>query len=248
MSNGPEYLQFFGQDALKRLHGCAVAEAGRGQQSPCRGLARPLRRPQVGVGNPKAPILFLSPSPLDPASASHEAFGPWLDRESALEHHLTSETVQPYFRFTRAVLLELRRRFSQPPGRHDNLDLVFHTWSVRCPTENPDWVTETAVNQCGERHLEGLLASISPQVIVAMGGPTARYFWWRNHQSWNGWKTMNALHGHTLSHSLGNRPVPVILSVHPSQREVEPRPEVIGRALSESIRPSDLEPLALKAA
>ena len=59
VSKGQQYLQFFGSDALKRLHGCAIAEADRGADSPCAGLAEPLRRPQIGFGNPHAPIVFL---------------------------------------------------------------------------------------------------------------------------------------------------------------------------------------------
>jgi len=248
MSKASEYLQCFGSDALKRLHGCAIAEADRGSDSPCHDLARPLRRPQIGLGNPHAPILFLSPSPLDPASTSNEAFQTWLDRESALQQHLASETVQPYFRFVRAVLLELRRRFGQTPGKHDPFDFAFHSWSVRCATENPDRVTEAAVNQCGERHLEGLLATLAPRAIVAMGGPMARYFWWRNQNSWEGWKPMTAMHGQRLTYSQENRSVPVILSVHPYQKDVAYRPEVIGRALADSMRASDLEPGEMKAA
>ena len=248
MSKASEYLEFFGSDALKRLHGCAIAEADRGAESPCHGLARPLRRPQVGVGNPHAPILFLSPSPIDPASTSNDAFAAWLDHESALQHHLVSETVQPYFRFVRAALLELRRRFGQTPHKHDPLDFAFHSWSVRCATENPDRVTEAAVNQCGERHLEGLLATINPRVIVAMGGPVARYFWWRNQNSWDQWKPMTAMHGHRLPYRLDKGKVPVVLSIHPSQRDVAHRPEVIGRAIADSMQPADLEPREVKAA
>ncbi|TMB61602.1 MAG: hypothetical protein E6J51_12065, partial [Chloroflexi bacterium] len=82
MSKGQQYLQFFGSDALKRLHGCAIAESDRGTDSPCERLAQPLRRPQVGFGNPEAPIVFISPSPLDTASASNEAFNEWLDHEA----------------------------------------------------------------------------------------------------------------------------------------------------------------------
>src|SRR2546425_7692867 len=85
VSKGQQYLQFFGSDALKRLHGCAVAEAGRAADSPCERLALPLRRPEVGFGNPQAPIVFISPSPLDAASASNEAFTEWLDHEAGLE-------------------------------------------------------------------------------------------------------------------------------------------------------------------
>jgi len=116
VSKGQQYLQFFGSDALKRLHGCAIAESDAGTDSPCQTLARPLRRPQIGFGNPHAPIVFISPSPLDAAAASNEAFAEWLDREATLEHHLTSETPHPYFQFVRAVLSGARRRLGLEPG------------------------------------------------------------------------------------------------------------------------------------
>ena len=122
MSKGQQYLQFFGSDALKRLHGCAIAESDRGADSPCERLAQPLRRPQVGFGNPQAPIVFISPSPLDAASASNEAFAEWLDHEAALEHHMTADAPQPYYQFVRAVLLGARRRLGQKLGKHDVLD------------------------------------------------------------------------------------------------------------------------------
>src|ERR1700730_14630708 len=161
VSKGQQYLQFFGSDALKRLHGCAIAEADRGADSPCAGLAEPLRRPQIGFGNPHAPIVFLSPSPLDAASASNEAFGEWLDHEAGLEHHMTSDTPQPYYQYVRAVLLGARRRLGQKPEKHDGMDLAFHTWAVRCPTANPDLVTDEAVNQCVDRHLHSLLVHLN---------------------------------------------------------------------------------------
>src|ERR1700737_2720887 len=170
VSKGQQYLQFFGSDALKRLHGCAIAEADRGTDSPCHVLAQQLRRPQIGFGNPQAPIVFISPSPLDVFSTSNEAFTEWLEHEARLEHHMTSETPHPYFQFVRAVLTEARRRMGQKLGKHDVLDFAFHTWAVRCATENPDRVTDGAINQCVDRHLQGLLTSISPQVVIAMGG------------------------------------------------------------------------------
>src|SRR3981081_1375503 len=64
VSKGQQYLQFFGSDALKRLHGCAIAEADRGADSPCAGLAEPLPRPQIGLGNTQAPLLCSTPTPL----------------------------------------------------------------------------------------------------------------------------------------------------------------------------------------
>src|SRR5258708_14761840 len=96
VSKGQQYLQFFGSDALKRLHGCAIAEADRGADSPCERLAQPLRRPEVGFGNPQAPIVFLSPSPLDAASASNQAFTEWLHPEAGREAPLTSGPTQPH--------------------------------------------------------------------------------------------------------------------------------------------------------
>ena len=248
MSKGQQYLQFFGSDALKRLHGCAIAEADRGADSPCAGLAEPLRRPQIGFGNPHAPIVFLSPSPLDAASASNEAFSEWLDHEAGLEHHMTSDTPQPYYQYVRAVLLGARRRLGQKPEKHDGMDLAFHTWAVRCPTANPDLVTDEAVNQCVDRHLHSLLESINPQLVVAMGGPVARHLWWRTMQTWDGWSRMTTLHGRVLDVQLGNRTVPAILSVHPFQRGVELHPEVIGRAIGDRLRPEQFAPQELKAA
>jgi uracil-DNA glycosylase len=248
VSKGQQYLQFFGSDALKRLHGCAIAEADRGADSPCERLAQPLRRPQIGFGNPQAPIVFISPSPLDSASTSNEAFTDWLDRESALEHHMTADTPLPYFQFVRAVLLEARRRLGQKPGKHDVLDFAFHTWAVRCATENPDRVTDDAVNQCVDRHLPSVLGSINPQVIVAMGGPTARHLWWRTMKTWDGWAPMTTLHGRVLDLQLTNRSVPTILSVHPYQRGIDLHPEVIGRALGARLRPEQFQPQELKAA
>ena len=248
VSKGQQYLQFFGSDALKRLHGCAVAEAGRGADSPCERLALPLRRPEVGFGNPQAPIVFISPSPLDAASASNEAFTEWLDHEAGLEHHMTSDTPQPYYQYARAVLLGARRRLGQKPEKHDVMDLAFHTWAVRCPTANPDLVTDDALNQCVDRHLQSLLTSINPQLVVAMGGPLARHLWWRTMQTWDGWGPMTTLHGRVLDVKLGNRTVPAILSVHPFQRGIDLHPEVIGRALGDRLRPEQFEPQELKAA
>jgi uracil-DNA glycosylase len=248
VSKGQQYLQFFGSDALKRLHGCAIAEADRGADSPCASLAEPLRRPQIGFGNPQAPIVFISPSPLDAASASNEAFSEWLDHEAGLEHHMTSDTPQPYYQFVRAVLLNARRRLGQKPEKHDGMDLAFHTWAVRCPTANPDLVTDDAVNQCVDRHLQSLLSSINPQLVVAMGGPVARHLWWRTIQTWDGWSRMTTLHGRVLDVKLGNRTVPAILSVHPFQRGVELHPEVIGRAIGDRLKPEQFAPQELKAA
>jgi hypothetical protein len=236
MTRGPQYLQFFGSDPLKRLHGCAVAEADRGAQSPCDGLVRPLRRPQVGFGNPKAPIVFLSPSPLDPASATNQAFDEWLEHEATLEHQMTAETPQAYFQFVRAVLAATRKRLGQAPAKRDVLELAFHTWAVRCATEIPDRVTEGALGQCADRHLEGLLGSIAPAAVVAMGGPTARYFWSRSGLSWEGFRPIDALHGKVLGAQIGGRPVPVILSVHPYQRHVELRPDVLARAIADRVQ------------
>ena len=248
VSKGQQYLQFFGSDALKRLHGCAIAEADRGADSPCAGLAEPLHRPQIGFGNPHAPIVFLSPSPLDAASASNEAFSEWLDHEAGLEHHMTSDTPQPYYQYVRAVLLSARRRLGQKPEKHDGMDLAFHTWAVRCPTANPDLVTDDATNQCVDRHLQSLLGTINPQLVVAMGGPVARHLWWRTKQTWDGWGRMTTLHGRVLDVQLGNRTVPAILSVHPFQRGVELHPEVIGRAIGDRLRPEQFAPEELKAA
>jgi len=248
VGKGQQYLQFFGSDALKRLHGCAIAEADRGADSPCERLAQPLRRPEVGFGNPQAPIVFISPSPLDAASASNEAFTEWLDHEAGLEHHMTSETPQPYYQFARAVLLAARRRLGQKPEKHDVMDLAFHTWAVRCPTANPDLVTDDAVNQCVDRHLQSLLASINPQLVVAMGGPVARHLWWRTVQTWDGWGPMTSLHGRVLDVKLGSRTVPTILSVHPFQRGIDLHAEVVGRAIGDRLKPEQFRPLELKAA
>src|ERR1700730_4391192 len=230
VSKGQQYLQFFGSDALKRLPGCAIAKAAGAAHSPCAGLAEPLRRPQIGFGNPHAPIVFLSPSPLDAASASNEAFSEWLHHEA------------------RPVPLSPRRRLGQKPEKHDGMDLAFHTWAVRCPTANPDLVTDDATNQCVDRHLHSLLESINPQLVVAMGGPVARHFWWRTMQTWDGWGRMTTLHGRVLDVRLGNRTVPAILSVHPFQRGVELHPEVIGRAIGDRLRPEQFAPQELKAA
>ena len=248
VSKGQQYLQFFGSDALKRLHGCAIAEADRGADSPCHGLAQPLRRPQIGFGNPQAPIVFISPSPLDVAGVSNAAFTEWLEHEARLEHHLTSETPHQYFQFVRAVLAAARRRLGQKLDKHDVFDLAFHTWAVRCATENPDRVTEGATNQCVDRHLQSLLTSIAPQVVVAMGGPVARHLWWRTVRSWDGWGPMTSLHGRVLDIEVANRTLPAILSVHPYQRGIDLHPEVIGRAIGERVRPHVLQPTELKAA
>lgn len=248
MSKGQQYLQFFGSDPLKRLHGCAIAESDRGADSPCQGLAQPLRRPQIGFGNPQAPVLFISPSPLDIASTTNDAFAEWLDHEAGLQHHMTSETPHPYFHFVRAVLKSARRRVGQEPSKDDALDLAFHTWAVRCATENPDRVTDAALNQCVDRHLQSLLANASPQVMVAMGGPVVRYLWWRTMRTWDGWGPMTALHGRVIEVALGNRTVPAILSVHPYQRGVDLHPEVIGGALGDRLRLERHQPAAAKAA
>ena len=248
VSKGQQYLQFFGSDALKRLHGCAMAEIDRGADSPCEKLAQPLRRPQLGFGNPQAPIVFISPSPLDAASATNDAFAEWLDHEAGLQHHMTSETPHPYFQYVRNVLTGARKRLGQPADKHDLLDFAFHTWAVRCATENPDRVTDAALSQCTERHLQSLLATISPRVIVALGGPVARHFWWQTVRTWDGWGTMTALHGRVLQVSAGDRTIPAILSVHPYQRGIDLHPEVIARALGDLLRPEQLQAAELKAA
>ena len=248
MSKGQQYLQFFGSDALKRLHGCAIAESDRGTDSPCERLAQPLRRPQVGFGNPEAPIVFISPSPLDAASASNEAFNEWLDHEARLEHHMTADAPLPYFQFVRAVLLAARRRMGQKLDKHDVMDSAFHTWAVRCATDNPDRVTDAALNQCVDRHLQSLLERIAPQVIVALGGPVARHLWWKTMRTWDGWGSMTTLHGRVLDVEVGNRRVPAILSVHPFQRGIDLHPEVIGLKLAEHVRPGAFQPGELKAA
>lgn len=248
VSKGQQYLQFFGSDALKRLHGCAIAESDRGTDSPCHGLAQPLRRPQIGFGNPQGPVLFIGPSPLDVASTSNDAFAEWVDHEAGLQHHMTSETPHPYFQFVRAVLKSARRRLGQAPSKHDQLDLAFHTWAVHCATENPDRVTEAALNQCVDRHLQSLLANASPQVIVAMGGPVVRYLWWRTMRTWDGWAPMTSLHGRVIDVSLGNRTVPAVLSVHPYQRGVDLHPDVIGRALGDRLHLEQQQPAVAKAA
>ena len=248
VSKGQHYLQFFGSDALKRLHGCAIAESDRGTDSPCHGLAQPLRRPQIGFGNPQGPVLFIGPSPLDVASTSNDAFAEWVDHEAGLQHHMTSETPHPYFQFVRAVLKSARRRLGQEPSKHDVLDLAFHTWAVHCATENPDRVTEAALTQCVDRHLQSLLANASPQVVVAMGGPVVRYLWWRTMGSWDGWAPMTSLHGRVIDVSIGKRSVPAVLSVHPYQRGVDLHPEVIGRALGDRLHLEQQQPAVAKAA
>jgi len=247
VTKGQQYLEFFGSDALKRLHGCAIAEANRGSDSPCERLAQPLRRPQVGFGNLEAPIVFVGPSPLDPSSASNEAFTEWLDREAGLVHHMTSQTPQPYFQFAQAVMSELRKRLGQKPGKRDVLELAFHTWAVRCATANPDLVTDDALGQCVDRHLDSMLNRIAPQVIVVMGGAFAHQLWVRARRSWDEWGPMTSLHGSTLSIELDGRSIPAILSVHPYQRGIDLHPEVIGRALADRVHPQ-LEPRVMKAA
>ncbi|HVH65695.1 MAG TPA: uracil-DNA glycosylase family protein [Candidatus Acidoferrum sp.] len=244
VSKGQQYLQFFGSDALKRLHGCAIAESDRGADSPCQGLAQPLRRPQIGFGNPSAPVVFIGPSPLDIASTTNDAFGEWLDHEAGLEHHMTSSMPHPYFQFVRAVLRGARERMGQEPSNHDAFELAFHTWAVRCATENPDRVTDAALNQCTDRHLQSLLASASPQVVVAMGGPVARYLWWQTMRTWDGWGPMTALHGRVIDITLGKGTVPAILSVHPYQRGIDLHPEVIGRAIGDRLRLVQPAPVA----
>jgi hypothetical protein len=233
MSRAPQHLQFFGSQPLQLLHECAATEAAKGAQSPCQQLARPDRRPQLGFGNPHGPLLFLSPSPLDPGSASNAAFEAWLEREARLEHHLRWEVVQPYFQFSQRVFAGLRERLSLPHGKRDGLDFAFHTWAVRCPTGNPDRVTDPALTQCVTRHLEPIVKRVAPQAIVAMGGTTAAYFW---------------LHGKTLAYHFDGRSIPVILSVHPFQRDLDLHPEVIAHALSTCLRPEDLQPQVLQAA
>ena len=241
MSSGPAYLQVFSSDALKRLHGCAVAEVDRGADSPCHGLARGDRRPQVGFGNPAGPILFLSPSPLDPSSATGQAFAEWLEREANLHHHFISERMTPYFRFTRAVLKATRERWDQKAHKHDALELAFHSWVSRCPTDNPDRVTEQAVDQCSARHLDGILRALSARAIVALGGSTARYFWERNVRDFTQWRSIEILHGTTIRHEVEGRSIPVVLSVHPFQRDLALHPEVVARALTQILQPQDLE-------
>jgi hypothetical protein len=248
MSTGPDYIQVFGSDALKRLHGCAVAEVDRGAGSPCHGLARSHRRPQIGFGNPAGPIVFLSPSPLDPSSASGAAFGEWLEREANLAHHFISERMSPYFRFVRAVLEATRERWDQKPLKHDALELAFHSWVSRCPTENPDRVTEQAVDQCSSRHLEGLLGTLSARAIVALGGSTARYFWAWDVRDFSRWRPIEQLHGTSIEHSSNGRSTPVVLSVHPFQRGLDPHPEVVARALTQVLQPQDLQPSLSRAA
>jgi hypothetical protein len=233
---------------LQLLHECALAEAAKGAQSPCQHLARPDRRPQLGFGNSQGPLLFLSPSPLDPGSASDAAFEAWLERESSLEHHMRWEVVQPYFQFSQKVFAGLRDRLSLPHGKRDALDYAFHTWAVRCPTGNPDRVTDPAVSQCVSRHLEPIIKRVSPQAIVAMGGTTATYFWQRAISGWKAWRPIEQLHGKTLAYHFEGRSIPVVLSVHPYRPDLDHHPETIARALSECLRPEDLQPRILQAA
>ncbi len=241
-------MQFFGSQPLQYLHECAAGEAAKGAQSPCRRLARPDRRPQLGFGNPQGPLLFLSSSPPDPSSASDAPFQAWLDRESGLEHHVRSDVVQPYFRFSQKVVAGLRNRFGQSSGKRDVLDFVFHTWAVRCPTGNPDRVTEAALTQCTVRHLEPIIKRVAPQAIVALGGTSAAYFWQRAISDWKAWRPIEQLHGKTLAYHFEGRTIPVVLSVHPYQRDIDPHPDVIARALSACLRPEDLQPRVLQAA
>ncbi len=245
---GARYAEVFGSESMRMLHGCAAAELGRGTESPCRGLAHAGRRPQIGFGNPQARLVFLSPSPLDVGSAADDAFAEWLDREAGLEHDLSFERVLPYFRFVRAILLVLRQRLGQAPGKHDVIDLAFHTSVVRCATGNPDRVTDAAVGLCTARHLEPMLEAMNARAIVAMGGTVARYFWARSMAGWDGWQPIERLHGQTLSVAANGTPIPVVLSVHPYQRGSELRPEVIARSLADRLRPDDLLPTKLKAA
>ena len=248
MSRAPQHLQFFGSQPLQLLHECAATEAAKGAQSPCQQLARLDRRPQLGFGNPRGPLLFLSPSPLDPESASDAAFEAWLERESNLEHQFRWEVVQPYFQFSQRVFAGLRERLSLPHAKRDALDFAFHTWAVRCPTGNPDRVTDPALTQCVTRHLEPIVKRVAPQAIVAMGGTTAAYFWQRAISGWKAWRPIEQLHGKTLAYHFDGRSIPVILSVHPFQRGLDLHPEVIAHALSTCLRPEDLEPRILQAA
>jgi len=248
MKTSQRLTEVVGAGPLRNLHGCASAEEGRGDASPCQGLANASVRPQVGFGNPDAPILFVGPSPLDPSSATEEAFAGWLEHEADLANHLNFERVQPYFRYVRAVLLALRRRLGLQPQPKDTLELGFHTWVVRCPTANPDRVTEGAVALCTGRHLEPLIARLKPRAAVAMGGTAARYFWSRSGAGWDGWRPVEQLHGHSLSVNGNGTPLPVVLSIHPAQRGVDPHPEVIGRALGDRLRPDQLAPGHLQAA
>jgi hypothetical protein len=248
MSRAPQQIQFFGSQPLQVLHECAVTEAAKGAESPCHQLAHPDRRPQLGFGNAHGPLLFLSPSPLDPSSATNAAFETWLDQESSLEHRLRSEVVQPYFRFNQKIFAALRDRLHQAPGKRDTLDLAFHTWAIRCPTSNPDRVTEAALTQCVARHLEPIVKKVAPQAIVAMGGMPAAYFWQRAINGWKAWRPIEQLHGKTLAYYFEGRSIPVVLSVGPYQRDGDTRPEVVARALSECLRPEDLQPRVLQAA
>jgi hypothetical protein len=224
-----------------------MAEAQRGGESACHGLAQTQRRPQVGFGDPSARVLFLSPRPIDPASAGNEAFNEWLEREAALEHHLTSHTVQPYFTFVRSVFRDLRKRFRQPFSKHDPIQLAFHSWVVRCATENPDRVTQAAVDQCSERHLEALIKAMRPAAIVAMGGTAARYFWARSGRSWESWKAVDDLHGERLQWDGPAGQVSVVVSVSPTRNE-DAHPDVIARVLSQVLKAEDLAPRLAEAA
>jgi len=232
MSKAPLYVQLLGSQPLESLHECAVTEAAKGTESPCRQLARPDRRPQLGFGNPHGPLLFLSPRPLDPASATGAAFKEWLDRETSLEHQLRSEVVQPYFRFSQKVFNALRHRFGQPAGKHDVLDFAFHSWAVRCPTPNPDRVTDAPLTQCVTRHLEPMVKQVAPRAMVAMGGTVAAYFWQRAITGWKSWRPIDQLHGKTLAYHVEGRTIPVVLSMHPFQRNVDLHPEAIAQALA----------------
>lgn len=247
MGETPRYVDVFGSDPLKRLHGCAVAEVDRGAASPCAGLARADHRPQIGFGNPHAPLLFLSPSPIDPESPTGQPFSEWVEHEAALPHHLISERVTPYFRFARAVLRATRERWNQPPVKGDVLDLVFHSWVARCATANPDRVTAQAIDQCSSRHLGALIQALAPGVIVALGGATAHYFWIQAGRDYATWQPIERLHGTTLSFTTDGRTIPVVLSIHPFQRDLALHPDVIARAITAVLAPGDLKP-ALKAA
>ncbi len=119
---------------------------------------------------------------------------------------------------------------------------------VRCVTGNPDRVTRDAVGLCTSRHLEPLLKTLKPRAIVALGGVAAGYFWSRSGESWDAWRPIERLHGESLGINVAGHDVPVVMSVDPYQRRVEPRPEVIARALAERFKPEDLLPQALRAA
>jgi uracil-DNA glycosylase len=109
-------------------------------------------------------------------------------------------------------------------------------------------VTGAALTQCVTRHLEPIVKRVAPQAIVAMGGPAAAYFWQRAINSWKAWRPIEQLHGKTLAYYFEGRSIPVVLSVHPYQRDIDLHPEAIARALSACLRPEDLQPRMLQAA